>query len=304
MIADIDISVIIAGKIDHLEEFDTCVKSIRDILPNSKIIVSTWDDTDVNEVNYVLIKNKNIEPLKSKNGEISNITRQILLVKAALKCVKTEYVLKFRPDLILYNKQIIRNYKKDKIVVTNLFVPNPFKDPTLFHISDVVQFSTYDNIKKFWDLDIKKINNDKIDNLKIFGNFSGYTNFKMLPEQILTINFFNKELNSHIELPYINYADFNYLNLWIDYVFHFFIILNYSSSGVVFPGRFFKTRYKRHLLDNSHKDNFLFKSNSRWIKKIRYAIFNLNKYFLCWLNRNYYFSLLHICIGILKGRKK
>ena len=113
MIESKDISIVVQGAID-IELTTLCLKSIRKILPNSQIILSTWQGSNINDLDYdVLIENKDpgCTVCSKQNGK-NNINRQIVSTISALKAVKTKYVLKLRSDMILTNLNFIKAFIK------------------------------------------------------------------------------------------------------------------------------------------------------------------------------------------------
>ena len=54
MIKSEDISVVVQGAID---KFNTpkCLKSIRKVLPRAEIVLSTWEKSDVNGLDYDIL---------------------------------------------------------------------------------------------------------------------------------------------------------------------------------------------------------------------------------------------------------
>ena len=57
MINSIDISVVVQGAIDK-ENTPKCLKSIREFLPNAKIILSTWKNSNVENLDYDMLVEK------------------------------------------------------------------------------------------------------------------------------------------------------------------------------------------------------------------------------------------------------
>ena len=85
---------------------------IRKYLPKSKIILSTWDGSNVNGLDYdIVIFNK--DPggsLCSANDDkiLNNVNREIVSTLAGLKVCKTKYVFKIRSDLIIKSNKILK----------------------------------------------------------------------------------------------------------------------------------------------------------------------------------------------------
>ena len=105
-----EISVVVQGLIDD-EITKKCLHSIRTILPNSKIVLSTWENSKLDNVDFdKLILNKDpgyyyrcVELVKDKvvKKKINNINRQIISTKNGLKSVTTKFALKLRSDFLI-----------------------------------------------------------------------------------------------------------------------------------------------------------------------------------------------------------
>ena len=64
-----DISVVVQGAITNYTKL--CLESIRKYLPGAEIILSTWDDSNIDRLDYdVVIFNKDPGDLKYTNGKI------------------------------------------------------------------------------------------------------------------------------------------------------------------------------------------------------------------------------------------
>ena len=59
MIKSTDISIVVQGSVENREETIKCLNSIRKILPQAEIILSTWEDSDIVNLDYdKLVLNK------------------------------------------------------------------------------------------------------------------------------------------------------------------------------------------------------------------------------------------------------
>src|SRR5574344_632380 len=100
MIKSRDISVVVQGAINK-KETSKCLKSIRQFLPDAEIILSTWEDSDVTNLEYdILVLNKDPGGFKH-DFAIQNIKRS-----------KNTYILKLRSDLILKNANFLNYWDK------------------------------------------------------------------------------------------------------------------------------------------------------------------------------------------------
>ena len=106
-----DISVVVQGAIDK-EYTPLCLKSIRKYLPESEIILSTWEGSDVDNLDYdVLVLNRDpgaklCAPLE---GRLNNLNRQIVSTKNGIIKSKNKFCYKIRTDIILLSNNFL-NY--------------------------------------------------------------------------------------------------------------------------------------------------------------------------------------------------
>ena len=116
MINSKDISVVVQGPI-RTDITSKCIKSIRQFLPDSEIILSTWKNEDISQLDYdklVLCDDPGATLLcvKHKKQIYNNMNRQLVTVKEGLKLANRKYVLKLRTDLILTNANFLDFWNK------------------------------------------------------------------------------------------------------------------------------------------------------------------------------------------------
>lgn len=182
--------------------------SLRENYPEAKIILSTWEDQ---EINREFLKKLKIEVIKNKYPEkgLENLNYQIFSTIQGIKKLKeygVEYILKLRTDQRIYNKNI-------DIALVNLLDIFPIKGENLsqkkriittgintykylpFSISDMLMFGTTEDIEKYWEVELSK--KELLDN-KIFKDIYKITKQKTLwsCEIYLYINFLKKVKNT------------------------------------------------------------------------------------------------------------
>lgn len=164
MIKDEQISVIVQGAVDS-KYTPKCLNSIRKCLPNAEIILSTWENSDVNGLDYdVLIENKDPGSFDMSPYEKSNVKRQILSTLNGLKKATRPYALKIRSDIELVNPNFLKFYDKfndynsewhffDKRIIVPSLVS---RDPRIWESpmcpSDWCSFGTIQDMLKLWDI--------------------------------------------------------------------------------------------------------------------------------------------------------
>jgi len=310
-VSSADISVVIAGLVQRdLPSGDlssNCIRSLRKNLPGAELILSTWTHCDTAGLDVdILIQMPEPASILDCTGRVSNFHRQRIAVAAGLVRAQRKFVLKFRPDLILENCTIVEAFTthfneqrpsllSERVVITNLFIPNPLRDPTLYHLSDIVHFGFRRDLVRIWM-------NNVVDSVspignhhprRILGNFSGYTDFRMLPEQALTTAWLTAE-GLVITLTHINDGSAKQLDDWLTILFSNFKIVEAHESGIRFPERFFANTLVRHNMREGLSEVPLYISQAGRHKALRHFTHFANKYIICWFNRNYLRSIAHV----------
>lgn len=181
-----EISILVHGPVE--KKNDTTKKSLlslRRIFPGSKIILSTWKDTDLEGLDYdVLVENEDpgagvfnipsdskfsIEDKKQLlKPKYNNTNRMLFSVKAGLDKVETKYVLKLRSDIVLKNSNFLKCWDKfpkyngafrifeHRIINNSTYAQfaHVMKDGTQllpFHMSDWMHFGLSSDVKLLFD---------------------------------------------------------------------------------------------------------------------------------------------------------
>jgi len=172
-----DITVVVQGPVQTLsdrpqEEGITlkCLNSVRQYLPGSKIILSTWNNQDLSNLDYdQLVINDDPGPnilnySKKNKPHNENTNRLIVSTLGGLKEVKTKYAIKLRSDNYLTGdgfKKLFLNYQergenfklfKQRVVVINTY----FREYTrgmrsAFVVCDFFNFGLLEDVIKLWD---------------------------------------------------------------------------------------------------------------------------------------------------------
>lgn len=164
MIKSSEISVVVQGPI-YKEATQKCLNSIREILPEAEIILSTWEDSDTQGLDYDIVifnKDPGSTPLFRNNPKNvqNNMNRQILSAKEGIKKAKRKYCLKYRSDLELKNDKFLNFFGKYKErnsnwkilkerVITN-YATHPYY--RAFHPTDLTCFGLTEDVIKIWDI--------------------------------------------------------------------------------------------------------------------------------------------------------
>ena len=130
-----DITILVNGKVE--EETKFVLNNIRQLLPDSKIILSTWKNSDITGLDFdILVESELVEAkifnapenatidaegfaIFNINGrefrnqpKPNNVNRIIQTIQAGIKKVETKYLLRIRTDLMLKNLNFLKYWDK------------------------------------------------------------------------------------------------------------------------------------------------------------------------------------------------
>lgn len=158
-----DISVVIQGAIDECFT-PKCIRSIRKYLPKAEIILSTWEGSKVQDLDYdILVENKDPgAEVFCASGKPHNLNREILSTSNGIKKSTRKYVLKLRSDMTLIGTKFLTYFDKyekrnnkykvfNKRLLINSFYTRK-SDWYLFHPSDWMTFGLKEDCLNFWDV--------------------------------------------------------------------------------------------------------------------------------------------------------
>lgn len=252
-----DISVIVQGAIDKIET-PKCLASIRTHLPNAEIILSTWENSKTEGLDYdTLILNKDpggvlLEEYKSK-VIYNNLNRQLLSTQEGLKSATRKYTLKLRSDLIITNTTFLENYNlypqrindyrlfEHKILVPTLLTryyyrANNNRTKMPFHISDWWFFGLTTDIKKYFEntplvQEPDFTNYFKKEANKTKKNPYGKIMHKFAPEQYFALSAFSKAFD---DIKMIDASDYSeeLMEKFKKCLLNNFIVLDFKQSGI------------------------------------------------------------------------
>lgn len=220
-----DISVVVQGAITIYTK--ECLESVRKYLPEAEIILSTWENSFVDNLIYDKVvfsenphENWDMFIPGNVNGwsKTNNINRQIISTNAGLALATRRYTIKFRTDFILSSSDFINDYfniikiadnysPKWKIFTQRILTVgtgNVNKMGLAFHLADYIALGLTSDIKKLWNIPL--IDEDYA-NFGLNNNIKEYHcfNFKYAAEQKLLLDNIDK-LNIDYHKPK-NYFD-------------------------------------------------------------------------------------------------
>lgn len=172
-----DITFVVQGYAD-LSVTGNTVQSIRKYMPDSRIILSTWEECDCTGIDCdELILNKDPGScecaLYADEPIANNGNRQILSTKNGLDKVETTYAFKLRSDLTIHGDDILSYFNafpkreaqysifKNRILIGELYTRNDFvyrapdnsrhSVPKPFHPSDWFFFGLTEDLRAIYD---------------------------------------------------------------------------------------------------------------------------------------------------------
>ena len=252
-----EISVIVQGPI-HKQRTKKTLKSIRKYLPNAEIILSTWENSNVNGLDFdILVLNKDTGNVRQKAFKrkkvFSNINRMILSTNKGLEKVSRKYTLKLRTDICIDNTNFLTMFNSfparcDKYklfekrilastVFSRYFIETYKKQKAIpFHVSDWWFFGLTCDIEKFLLsaelVDEPSFSNyfeypENKDKKSIYEGFS----WRFAPEQYLGYSCFSKYFDDIKMIDCSDYSDLINKKSQICLANNF-IFLEYKYSGI------------------------------------------------------------------------
>lgn len=291
MIKSEEISVVVQGNID-LKYIETCLTSIRHVLPKAELILSTWieDKKKLNSLNlncdkYVFSKDPGAELLNKESKSTNNINRQIISTQKGLAVATRKYILKYRSNMSLLSNNFLYFYEKhsenadffkQKLLVVDYYTRNPRIINMPFHPSDWIIFGLSEDVKKYYNISLQSK-----DEVLWFKNHKNTSNlFKSVyalysPEQYICISFLKK----YIRIKCKSYYDASEKNIEITEMFlaKNMIVIDSKKNGIIFlkysPNRYFEkstllTYNDWYFLNKKYNERLVF--IDRIINEVRY----------------------------------
>ena len=158
-------AIIIQGPIqDRFFFLKNTIEIYKKIFPNSSIIISTWENENINLINTLKKENIFILFNKEPSKSLSNIDHQIYSTNSALKFAKeigAKYSIKTRADIRINKNNLetfllslIRTFpaKKNNFINSRIIVPSliTFKY-RIYSLSDIVMFGETEDLIKYFD---------------------------------------------------------------------------------------------------------------------------------------------------------
>lgn len=164
-----DISVVVQGAVDPVVT-KKCLASVRKYLPGAEIILSTWKDMDIRNLDAdIILQNKDPGVLSPTYafGEIypANQNRQLISTQEGIKKCSRGFIIKLRSDcwlknvnfMYFFNRYPLRNDMdslfKNRVICSSIY-SRRFSDfngfPTPFHVSDFFFFGKSEDVRDYF----------------------------------------------------------------------------------------------------------------------------------------------------------
>jgi hypothetical protein len=242
MVSSRDISVVVQGPIVKGEEraitTQKCLENIRSFLPDSEIILSTWNGADVAGLSFdVLVLNDDPGQQLRPDGKPFNVNRQIVSAREGLKRVQRPYAIKLRSDSLIVSKKFVQQFEtftekkpaptlfQNRVVICTLYSRNPAKIdcPLLYHPTDWFNFGRTTDLLDLWDI---PLHGDEL-------IADRWEKWRYAPEQWVWISFLRKK---GYKINLRRSGSFTIHDLWISEssIIHNFAIFPPALLGVEF----------------------------------------------------------------------
>lgn len=302
------ISVVIQGPLYRAlapaRGIDACISAVRRHLPHAEIIVSSWADENLSGIDAdVVMTAADPGVLLDFNGNRHNTNRQLVSTLAGIRAASRSHILKLRSDHLLTGSNIAMmgayapsvpltaRLLSHPITVTTLFIRNPAKVPLLFHLSDLVQFGTLEDMLGFWDQELR--HQEEVFAPSPYknpiGNFVGYSAMRMTPEQCLMLGFIRKR-GYDISLQTPGEISPELVELSERLLSENFTVIDWGTSQIDFPERFRKTGYSLKTVYKA-SDLAKFGKLGPVARRARYRKIWLNKYILNFIRLGWWIAL-------------
>jgi len=253
-----DISVVVQGAVDK-ENTPRCLKSLRKHLPGAEVILSTWEGTNTDGLDYDVVL-YNQDPGGWRDGRtdiLNNLNRQLVSSKNGIKAASKKYCVKIRSDIIFRSNRFLTYFDKfpkrdpqyqvfqERVIFCSYFFKRYLGEaqyivhPVPFHMSDWFAFGLREDILMLFDIPLAEepkntnyLNTHKIETARfdMFGASHQYA-----PEQYIFMNCIKRKLTMPVFKNIVEYTSEN-IGFNDDVVVNNCIILN-PAQMCIFCGK-------------------------------------------------------------------
>lgn len=162
-----EISVVLQGPVGPLTS--QALASVRRVLPGAEVILSTWEGTDVDNLDAdvkILSRDPGGHPTNYIHDakRLNNENRLLISSAAGLKASTRKYSVKMRTDTVLTHSGFLEFFDryparldewrcfKERLVASTVYTRNPRRRfPYPFHVGDIFFFGLTEDLVTLWD---------------------------------------------------------------------------------------------------------------------------------------------------------
>jgi hypothetical protein len=244
-VADSDISVVIQGPLlmGQNEGAERCLASVRAVLPEAEIILSTWEGEDAGAVAAGALVVQSPDPgcFVMASGLPINLNRLQRSTLAGLRRAGRRYSLKLRSDLALTDRRFLVSAParpgslfERPLTMSNLYLRDPEKFTLLFHFSDIAQFGLTRDLLSLWDGGLFA-EDELLFPPRVPGG--ARERLRLFPEQAATLRWLAR-CGTEVRLADPAQVDRPLLALWARVLAQNVHLVDWRKSGIVYPERF------------------------------------------------------------------
>lgn len=246
-----DISVIVQGAVE--KETEKCLKSVRKNLPDAEIVLSTWKDCNMSNLDFdKLVQSDDPGNLGwhfygGNNIVPVNYNRQLVSTKSGIEQASRKFVLKLRSDFFLENTDSLSFYEKyserdsklsffkNKVLIPSVYTRMFFSGsayPCPFCFSDFLFFGLKEDIFDYFNSN--QLQKEEMCNWNFKYPDRKPDRLEMgryMPEQFLAVNWAKRH---NLEFEFYDCSDwsFDILELSNKVLFNNFIVFDASKHGI------------------------------------------------------------------------
>lgn len=260
MIKHEDISVVVQGAIvPILTKLN--LQHIRKFLPRSKIILSTWEGSNLDGLDFdELVLNKDPGGFSHNycdGVKVNNVNRLIVSSLNGIKTANSRYVFKIRSDFLLQGNSFLRFFDlfkfvesdfalfKHKILACSYFTRDPSKSNLAYHPSDIAFFGFKTDLFDLFDIDLMTESDE------FFFEKNGYRERRYAPEQFVFISFLEKR-NRKVLCNNSKVIDKYQIVETERYLASNFVLLDWRQFNLKPPQKFYNYRKLDHFTCITH----------------------------------------------------
>jgi hypothetical protein len=245
-----EISVVIQGPVLEEASFTLrALKSVRRILPEAELILSTWDGANVENLEYDhLVLSKDPGVIATLAPKAGNLNRLLLSTQAGLAATHRPYCLKLRTDLLLTGKNLAEVFGcyreflsehrvfESRVATWNAVTVSADRDPSRpYHPSDICHFGRTEDLRRLWNVPLYSIDAERLKDPIYPGQWPVWT---WTSEQYLWIH----ALQKHTGCSLPPHGSEEELKMSQASLLNNFVVLDQENSGLQWRGGIFLTR--------------------------------------------------------------